>query len=48
LRTLIAQNDKPAVVQAYQAATASNQQFIVQAAGEIDSAFANLLHPGTQ
>jgi hypothetical protein len=48
LRALIAQNDKPAVVRAYQAATASNQQFIVQAASEIDSAFANLLHPGTQ
>lgn len=48
LRTLVAQNDKSAVVQAYHAATLSNQQFIVQAISEIDLAFADLLHSGTQ
>jgi hypothetical protein len=48
LRVLIARNDKPAVAQAYQAATPSNQQFIIQAASEIDSAFADSLHSGAQ
>jgi hypothetical protein len=47
LRALIVQNNKPAVLQAYQAATPSNQQFIVQAVNDVDPTFAGTLHPPT-
>jgi hypothetical protein len=46
LRLLIAHQERPVIVQAYQSATSSGKQFIEQSAKEIDPAFAESLHAG--
>jgi len=48
LRVLIAHQEKPAVVQAYQSATPAGKHFIEQALGETDPAFVDSLRLGAQ
>jgi hypothetical protein len=48
LRLLIAQGDKPAIIQDYQSATPSGKQFIEQVLGEIDPPFGASLRQGSQ
>ncbi len=48
LRVLIAHQEQPAVMQAYQAATPSGKQFIEQTVGEIDPTLAESLRHGAQ
>jgi len=48
LRVLIAHQEQPAVMQAYQAATPSAKQFIEQTVGEIDPTLAESLRHGAQ
>jgi len=45
---LIAHQEQPAVMQAYQAATPSGKQFIEQTVGEIDPTLAESLRHGAQ
>jgi hypothetical protein len=48
LRVLIAQQEQPAVMQAYQAATPAGKHFIEQAVGEIDPTLVESLRRGVQ